>query len=65
MTGPTIAAMYQLAKCYAAVGDTQWTMEYLSRAIARQPKQWKFEAASDPAFEQMRKLPQFQRLIKP
>jgi tetratricopeptide (TPR) repeat protein len=58
-------AMYQLARRYAAAGDTTWALEYLSRAIARQPKQWKFEAASDPAFETLRSMPAFQRLIKP
>jgi uncharacterized Ntn-hydrolase superfamily protein len=58
-------AMYQLARRYAAAGDTTRALEYLSRAVARQPKQWAFEAASDPAFEQLRSLPVFQRLIKP
>ena len=57
--------IYGLAKLYAASGDTQWTLEYLSRAIARQPRQWKFEAANDPAFEQLRANSAFQRLIKP
>jgi hypothetical protein len=47
------------------VGDTTLALEYLSRAIARQPKQWKFEAASDPAFEALRAMPAFERLIKP
>jgi uncharacterized Ntn-hydrolase superfamily protein len=56
--------MYAIAKLYAAVGDTQWALEYLSRAIARQPRQWKFEAANDPAFEQLRTNSQFQKLIK-
>ena len=40
-------------------------LEQLSLAIARQPKQWKFEASTDPAFEKLRALPEFQRLIKP
>jgi hypothetical protein len=57
--------MYQLARRYAATGDSSWALEYLSRAIARQPKQWKFEAASDPAFQNLRSMPEFQRLIKP
>ena len=39
-------------------------LEQLALAIARQPKQWKFEAANDPAFEKLRALPEFQRLIK-
>lgn len=57
-------AMYALAKIYAAMGDTQQTLEYLSRAIARQPKQWKVEAANDPAFEKLRANAQFQKMIK-
>ena len=57
--------MYGLAKMYAAAGDTQWALEYLSRAIARQPRQWKAEAAGDPAFETLRANSAFQRLIKP
>ena len=46
--------MYALAKLYAAAGDTKLAIEQLSMAIARQPKQWKFEAASEPAFEKLR-----------
>jgi uncharacterized Ntn-hydrolase superfamily protein len=57
--------MYGLAKLYAAAHDTQWALEYLSRAIARQPRQWKFEAANDPAFENLRANAAFQKLIKP
>jgi uncharacterized Ntn-hydrolase superfamily protein len=57
--------MYGLAKLYAAAHDTQWALEYLSRAIARQPRQWKAEAANDPAFEQLRANSQFQKLITP
>jgi uncharacterized Ntn-hydrolase superfamily protein len=58
-------AMYALAKIHAAAGDTKQAIEHLSMAIARQPKQWKFEAAGDPAFEKLRGLPEFQRVIKP
>lgn len=57
--------MYALAKLYAASGDARMAIEQLSMAIARQPKQWKFEAANDPAFETLRARPEFQRLIKP
>jgi uncharacterized Ntn-hydrolase superfamily protein len=57
-------AMYALAKIYAASGDTKNALAQLSMAISRQPKQWKFEAANDPAFEKLRALPEFQRLIK-
>ena len=56
--------MYGLAKLYAAAGDTKLAMEQLGLAITRQPKQWKAEAANDPAFEKLRSLPEFQRLIK-
>ena len=56
--------MYGLAKLYAAAGETRLAMEQLSTAISRQPKQWKFEASSDPAFEKLRSLPEFQRLLK-
>ena len=58
-------AMYALAKVYAAAGDNTRAIEQLSLAIARQPKQWKFEASNDPAFEQLRALPEFQKLTTP
>ena len=57
--------MYQLARRYAAAGDHQRAIAQLSQAIARQPKQWKFEVASDAAFENLRSLPEFQKLIAP
>ena len=57
--------MYGLAKLYAAAGDSRLAMEQLSMAISRQPKQWKFEASKDPAFEKLRALPEFQRLMNP
>lgn len=57
-------AMYALAKIYAASGDTKSAMAQLSMAISRQPKQWKLEAANDAAFEKMRAMPEFQKLIK-
>jgi uncharacterized Ntn-hydrolase superfamily protein len=57
--------MYALAKLHAAAGDTRLALEQLSMAIARQPKQWKAEASNDPAFEKLRALPEFQRIIKP
>jgi uncharacterized Ntn-hydrolase superfamily protein len=58
-------AMYQLARRYAAAGRHPQAIEQLARAIARQPKQWKVEAASDPAFEPLRGIAEFQRLIRP
>jgi uncharacterized Ntn-hydrolase superfamily protein len=57
-------AMYALAKIYAAAGDTKQALAQLSMAISRQPRQWKADAGSDPAFEKLRALPEFQRLIK-
>jgi tetratricopeptide (TPR) repeat protein len=57
-------AIYALAKIYAASGDTKNALAQLSMAIARQPRQWKAEATNDPAFEKMRAMPEFQRLIK-
>jgi hypothetical protein len=57
--------MYALARIYAAAGNTRLALEQLSMAIARQPKQWKFAAATEPAFEKLRTLPEFQRMIKP
>jgi len=58
-------AMYALAQIYATAGDAKLALEQLSTAISRQPRQWKAEASTDPAFEKMRALPEFQRLIKP
>jgi uncharacterized Ntn-hydrolase superfamily protein len=58
-------AMYALAQIYAKSGDAKSAIAQLSMAISRQPRQWKAEAANDPAFEKMRSLPEFQRLIKP
>jgi uncharacterized Ntn-hydrolase superfamily protein len=58
-------AMYALARIHGAAGNTKLAIEQLSMAIARQPKQWKFEASTDAAFESLRALPEFQRLIKP
>jgi uncharacterized Ntn-hydrolase superfamily protein len=58
------SAMYALAKIYAASGDTRNALAQLSMAISRQPKQWKFEASNDPAFEKLRANTEFQRLIK-
>ena len=57
-------AMMALARIHAAAGNTAAAMEQLSMAIARQPKQWRSEAANDPAFERLRALPEFQRLIR-
>mgnify|MGYP006273091433 CR=1 FL=1 len=58
-------AMYALAKIYAAAGDVKSALSQLSMAISRQSKQWKAEAANDPAFEKLRANAEFQKLIKP
>ena len=55
--------IYGLAKLHAAAGETKLALEHLAMAISRQPKQWKSEAANDPAFEKLRALPVFQRII--
>jgi uncharacterized Ntn-hydrolase superfamily protein len=57
--------MYALAQRYAQAGETQWALEYLSRAIRRQPKQWKAQAAEDPIFAKLKDLPAFKKLIAP
>jgi uncharacterized Ntn-hydrolase superfamily protein len=56
--------MYALAQRYAQAGDTANALEQLGRAIRRQPKQWKAEAAKDPVFAKLRDLPAFQKLIE-
>ena len=57
--------MYALARGYAAAGDTKpgdgATCHSRSRASRSSGK---LEAADDPAFETLRALPKFQRLIK-
>jgi uncharacterized Ntn-hydrolase superfamily protein len=58
-------AMYALARIQAAAGNSKAALEQLSLAIARQPRQWKNAAATDPAFESLRASAEFQRLIKP
>jgi uncharacterized Ntn-hydrolase superfamily protein len=58
-------AMYALARIHAAAGNATEALAQLSAAIARQPKQWKHEASTDPSFEKLRALPEFQKLIKP
>ncbi len=57
--------MYALAQRYAQAGDTRQALEQLGYAIARQPKQWKAQAATDPLFANIANLAQFQRLIAP
>jgi tetratricopeptide (TPR) repeat protein len=57
--------MYALAQRYAQAGDTAKALEHLSAAIARQPKQWKAQAADDPIFARLKSDPAFQRLVTP
>jgi uncharacterized Ntn-hydrolase superfamily protein len=57
--------MYALAQRYAVSGDAARALEQLGAAIRRQPKQWKAQAVTDPAFERLRGLPEFQRLVAP
>jgi hypothetical protein len=57
--------MYALAQIYAKSGDAKLALEQLSLAISRQPRQWKAEAANDAAFDKIKAMPEFQRLIKP
>jgi uncharacterized Ntn-hydrolase superfamily protein len=58
-------AMYALARIHAAAGNSKAALEQLSLAIARQPRQWKAEAANDAAFASLGGSAEFQRLIKP
>lgn len=57
--------MYALAQRHAQAGDHAKALEQLRHAIARQPKQWKPEAANDPAFASMKAMPAFQQLVAP
>ena len=59
------ALMYALAQRYAQAGDTTHVLEQLGAAIARQPKQWRAQAADDPVFARLRSDPAFQKLVTP
>ena len=59
------ALMYALAQRYAQAGDTAQALEHLGAAIARQPKQWKAQAADDPVFARLKSDPAFQALVTP
>ena len=54
---------YALAQRYAESGDTKNALTWLGTAIRRQPVVWKPRAAEDAAFQKLRSLPEFQRLI--
>ena len=56
--------IYALAQRYAQAGDATRAIEQLALAIARQPKQWKAQAATDPIFAKLRDLPAFRKLIE-
>ena len=55
--------MYALAQRYAEAGQPAQALEQLGAAIRRQPKQWKAQAATDPAFRALRSAPEFIRLV--
>ncbi|MGD9905317.1 MAG: DUF1028 domain-containing protein [Vicinamibacterales bacterium] len=57
------ALMYALAQRYAQAGDRTRALDQLGRAIARQPVQWKAEAAADPIFAPLKDDAAFRRLI--
>ena len=57
------ALMYALAQRYAQAGDTAGALEQLGAAIARQPAQWKAQAAADPIFARLKDDAAFRRLV--
>lgn len=57
--------MYALAQRHAQAGDAKQALEQLGRAIRRQSKQWKAQAAADPIFAKLAELPDFRRLLAP
>ncbi|MEZ5289446.1 MAG: DUF1028 domain-containing protein [Vicinamibacterales bacterium] len=57
--------MYALAQRYADAGQPAKALEQLGAAIRRQPRQWKAQAATDPAFAAIKDTPAFKRLITP
>lgn len=57
------ALMYALAQRYAQAGDPGQAIEQLGRAIARQPVQWKAQAADDPLFAPLKNDPAFRALV--
>lgn len=59
------ATMYALAQAYAAAGQKGEALDQLGTAIRRQPKQWKAQAAADPAFATLKNDAAFQRLVAP
>lgn len=57
--------MYALAQRYAQAGQPAKALEQLGRAIQRQPKQWKAQAAADPLFASLKGSAEFQKLVTP
>jgi uncharacterized Ntn-hydrolase superfamily protein len=57
------ALMYALAQRYAQAGESARALEQLGRAIARQPVQWKAQAAEDAAFAGLKDDPAFRTLV--
>jgi uncharacterized Ntn-hydrolase superfamily protein len=58
------ALMYAMAQRHAQAGDTARALEWLGRAIARQPAQWKVRAVDDPLFATLRASAAFKRLVQ-
>jgi uncharacterized Ntn-hydrolase superfamily protein len=57
--------MYALAQRHAAAGDAAHALEFLGRAMLRQPVQWRAQASTDPAFAALRETRAFKRLVAP
>lgn len=57
------ALIYALAQRYVQAGDKAKALEQLGRAIARQPVQWKAQAAADPIFAPLKDDPAFRALV--
>mgnify|MGYP000908400854 CR=1 FL=1 len=55
--------MYGLAQRYAQAGDLAHALEWLARAIERQPHVWRPRAAEDPAFAAIAARPEFKAVV--
>jgi cytochrome c-type biogenesis protein CcmH/NrfG len=54
---------YTLAQRYAQTGDADLAIQSLAEAVRRQPR-LKKQAAEETAFEKLRALPEFRRIIE-
>jgi uncharacterized Ntn-hydrolase superfamily protein len=59
------ALQFALAQRYAQAGKAHDALEWLGKAIQRQPKVWKPRAAEDAMFAKLRDHAEFRRLIAP